>query len=284
MRQRFGEFGAAQAAGHRRAHTRLLLGVECVEIDTHAEAGGALPHDGERLVEHFGQPAPADFIHVEHPHPQPVQQRGLARLETAHPDQAHVFGAQLGFRTVDRGERRLAVAEQAGQRHAVNLPARRGGEGVAVHVGVDPDQAERPLVGQRAMHAAPGADGAGVVAAHHQREIPRLQNGFHFRRQPRAERRDGMQRRVLLRARHAQDRVPFHMLQRRVVEDAVTAQRIRSLGAARVGRAGATGGADDDDAAAWSGDGLHAVWRAGRLIPDRPGSSLCRHGFCCSDK
>jgi hypothetical protein len=78
-------------------------------------------------------------------------------------------------------------------------------------VGVDPDQADGPFC-QRAMHAAPGADGAGMVAAHHQREMPRLQNGFHFGSQSCAECRDGMQRRVLCFVRHAQDRVPLNML------------------------------------------------------------------------
>jgi len=185
-----------------------------------------------------------------------------------------VLGTQLGFRAVDRGERRFAVTEQAGQRHAVNLPAWRGGEGMAVHVGVDPDQADRPLVGQRAMHPAPGADRAGMVAAHHQREMPRLQHRFHFRRQPRTERRDGMQRRVLCLARHPQDRVPLHVLQRRVMKHPVAAQRIRPFGGGRVGRAGAAGGANNDDAARGGNRGwLHAVaWQARRLIPARPDS------------
>jgi len=89
------------------------------------------------------------------------------------------------------------VAEQTGQRHAVNLPARRGGEGVAVHVGVDPDQADGAAIGKRAMHAVPGADGAGMVAALHQRKISRLQHRFHFSGQPGAERGYRMQRRVV---------------------------------------------------------------------------------------
>ena len=120
---------------------------------------------------------------------------------------------------------------------------------MAVHVGVDPDQAERPLVGQHAMHAAPGADGAGVVAAHHQREVPCLQYRLHFGGELFAERCHRMQWRVLFCARHTQDRVPFHMLQRRVVKHVVMAQRVGSFGGGRIGRAGAAGGADDDDIA-----------------------------------
>ena len=44
-------------------------------------------------------------------HDTPLQQRGLARLEAAHADQAHVFRLQLGFGPVDAGERGVAVAE-----------------------------------------------------------------------------------------------------------------------------------------------------------------------------
>ena len=253
-----------QAAGNRAAHAGLFLGVECIQIHAHAKTGRAVPHDGQCFVEHRGQTAPADFIHIEYPYPQPVQQRGFACLKTAHADQAHVFGPQLGFRPVDSGQRRVAVAEQAGQRHAVNLPARRGGKGVAVHVGVDPDQADWALAGEGVMHAAPGADGAGMIAAHHQREMSRLQHRFHFCGQPGVERCDSMQWRVLLCARHAQDRIPCHVLQRRVVEDLVTAQCIRPLGAGRVGRTGPTGGADDHDAAGFGwGRRIHAVSLAG---------------------
>ena len=118
-------------------------------------------------------------------------------------------------------------------------------------MGVDPDQAEWSAVGQRAMHAAPGADGAGMVAAHPPGKISRFQHGRHFSGQPGAERSHRVQRRVLCLARHAQDCTPLHMLQRRVVEHPVAAQRIRQV-------AGAFGRAhrqqlDAGDLQAWRG-------------------------------
>jgi len=103
-----------------------------------------------------------------------------------------------------------------------------------------------------------------MIAAHHQREMAVSEHAFDLGREQRIERRHRMQRRVLRLARHAQDRVPFDVLQRGVVKYPVTTQRIRPLGGGRVGRAGAAGGADDDDAARGGNvSGLHVLGQAG---------------------
>lgn len=47
---------------------------------------------------------------------------------------------------------------------------------------------------------------------HHQRKITRVQHRLHFAGQLRAEKRNGIQGRVLLITRHAQDCVPRYML------------------------------------------------------------------------
>lgn len=62
-----------------------------------------------------------------------------------------------------------------------------------------------------------------MVAADHQRKIPRVQNGFDFLRQFRVERRHRVQGRVACTTRHPQDRLPCDVLQWRVVKGAIPA-------------------------------------------------------------
>lgn len=99
MRQRRDKLGTMQAAGHWRTNARLFVGLKRIHIHAHAETGRTVPYHGERLVEHYGQTALPDVSHVEHPYPQPAQQRRFARLVTAHANQAHMLRAQLGFCT-----------------------------------------------------------------------------------------------------------------------------------------------------------------------------------------
>ena len=77
----------------------------------------------------------------------------------------------------------VVLAEQPGERHAVQPPGMAGARGMAVHVSVDPDQTERAcaIAVQRARDARPGAAGAAVVAAQHAGQLAAAQRVGHGR-------------------------------------------------------------------------------------------------------
>ena len=105
---------------------------------------------------------PGSFERVFVPYAQALEQGGFFGLEAAHADQA--APPRVERRVLVEGEARIAVAEQTGDRHTVQLSARGRFRGMGVHVGVDPDQPQWPKRCERPSDPLPGADGAGVIA------------------------------------------------------------------------------------------------------------------------
>ncbi len=121
-------------------------------------------HDGERRAQHGVEPVLRDVIHEKHTHAEFSEQRRLGGLEAAHADQAYVLGSKL--RLVGQfGEQRFPMAEQTGERHAVQHSARRGLGSMRVHMGVDPDESQRAARFKTSCDAFPRADCTRVIAA-----------------------------------------------------------------------------------------------------------------------
>ena len=167
-----GELGATDAAGCGRSHAGRLFRRHDVEVDADAEARRLRGCDGERIVEHRFQAAAAYLVHVEHAHAEPIEALGLLRLEAAHADERHV--ARVHDACGEAVEKIVVLAEQPGERHAVQPAGGAGARRVGVHVRVDPDQPEVPVV-HCPRHAGPRAAGAAMVAAEHAGQPPMTQ-------------------------------------------------------------------------------------------------------------
>jgi len=86
--------------------------------------------------------------------------------------------ADLGAVETNVEQAFVAAPEQAGQRHAVDGAGVAGFRGVAVEVGIDPEQADRPAHGTG--NATPGADGNGMIATDHDGKLVRIDGQCHF--------------------------------------------------------------------------------------------------------
>ena len=130
-----------------------------VPVDVVEGTFHGVPHAG--LVEE---------THVEHLEALVHEHPFLAGIDAAQPDLTDVVHFDGGFPVRHAGQFLRSVAEQAGHRHAVDVPG--GGEfiGVDVGVGVHPDDAQL-LAGPAAVRGdgADAADGQAVVAAHQHR-------------------------------------------------------------------------------------------------------------------
>src|SRR3569623_1463825 len=169
---------AADAAGRGAAHARRVTRVDRIEIDGDAVGDGVAHDMRERLAPHSRKAATHDLFHEDHPHAELAQQRRLAALETAHAQQADVFGPHLGRGAGESRELFDAMAYLTCERHTVQCAARTGLRPMAVHVRFDPLEAERALRA-RGVHAAPGAHRAGMVAADHHGKVTVLHTLAH---------------------------------------------------------------------------------------------------------
>jgi hypothetical protein len=161
------ELCAAHAARYRRADIGRFFRRHDIEVDAHAEAAGARGDDVERLVEHRVDATLADLVHEDHAHAEAPQALVLLGLVAAHADEAYMLRLQhAGSEPV---ERVVVLAEEPGERHAVEPPGVAGRGRVAVHVRVDPYKAEgaAAFFVDCARGAGPRAAGAAMVAAEH---------------------------------------------------------------------------------------------------------------------
>src|SRR5262249_20224641 len=143
-----------------------------VQIDADPEPRGPTRSDAQGFVAHRVETAPADFLDVKHAHAKPVEALLLLGLVASHPDQSDVLGIHRASRQAV--EIVVALSQKPSQRHAVQ-PAGVARPGrMAVHVGVDPDEAELAL--EHARDPGPRSACASMVAADHARQV-RLAHG-----------------------------------------------------------------------------------------------------------
>lgn len=237
-----------QAAGFRAADAGRLLGVEHVQVDAEAVAAGGLADDGQGLGEAGLEAALFQLGGGDHPDPQARQELGLFGFVAAHAEEDGVFGAQFGAGAAYRQQAFVADAQQAGQGHAVQGAAVGGLQGVAVHVGVEPEQAGAAGRAQVGVHAAPGADGAGVVAADDHGQGVGRQGVGHVQAQALAQVVDLGQGRFPVAGAGEQGFPPVQVgMVGDGAEVVAVVQRYGPLGAVWVAGAEAAGDADDAD-------------------------------------
>ena len=265
--QHVGECARIKPASLRTGHRGQRLRVERVEVEAHAEAGLRIAAgDRQRIAEDGRKPAGAHLVHGEHAHAERGEQGLLLRLPGACADDAGARGVERGARNA--GERLMAGAKQRRQRHAVDVAGVGGGVGVAVEMGVDPDQARGASA--PAADAAPGAGGDRMVAAEHERKGAFGQRGDVIGKAAReggvgvdaarhvaagVDSGGGCVRvirgggRCLLRGGRPQGRGPFHARsdRRQPAGECARLQRGRRGGGPRVRGAERRSGADDAD-------------------------------------
>src|SRR5258708_14367411 len=100
------------------------MGGEDTEIDADAERGGAACGDAERLVEHRGDAAAADLVHIDDAHAQALEPLALLRLEAAHADERDM--ARLDHAGGEAVKRVVVLPEQPRERHAMQTPGVAG--------------------------------------------------------------------------------------------------------------------------------------------------------------
>jgi CheY-like chemotaxis protein len=125
----------------------------------------------ERLAQRRLHAGPVEIAHRHDVRVEPGQQLPLARIQRAHAHERHP-------RRLDRGQPiRVALelgageAHRRGQRHPVDVAARRRLGAVHVSVRVEPQHPAGPT---GASQPAERAERDGVVAAEHQRQVPVL--------------------------------------------------------------------------------------------------------------
>jgi hypothetical protein len=195
------------------------------------------------FVAHRVEAAPADFLDVKHAHAEPVEALLFLGLVASHPDQGDVLGIdRAGGQPV---EVVVGLSQQPCERHAVQ-PAGVAGPGrMAVHVSVDPDEAELAL--EHARDPGPRSPGAAVVAADHARQV-RLAHRGHDRRRERAAELAHRRLPAPFRGRRMQHRPQRDLgAAARKLSREERNQRLGSLGAAGIGAPKAPSRADQLD-------------------------------------
>ena len=110
---------------------------------------------GDRALGHPGHPVAIDVLHREDVDAGGADLILLAVVQVADADEHGVLRRHRGA-VADGGELARLLAEQRGQRHAVNVAALGRVGGVHVAVGVHPDEAQRvadPCLTQAALAA-----------------------------------------------------------------------------------------------------------------------------------
>jgi len=279
--QDVGQRLGVDAFGSRAGHGRHGQRVEGIDVETEAEAGLAATaaHDRQRIAEHGGQAAFADFVHVEDAYAELSQTFVFFRFPGAGADDAHPCRIESWAGDADQAA--VTLAQQGRQWHAVDI-ARMGGLGrVAVEVGIDPDQAGR-TVGAPA-DTAPGSCGNGVIAAEDQRERVRVEYGQAVSQASR-ECRAGFQSGChVLRALHVGRRLggahgirPFGMdaSVREALAQTIAAQVLRCRGRAGMRRAERGCRADDGEPGVGAGRQVGCIRHEAPPIPPI-GGCLC---------
>ncbi|MFT3772177.1 MAG: hypothetical protein QM820_42780 [Minicystis sp.] len=171
----------ADAAGHRRADAGREVGVQEIRVEREVESGGAARGDPDGLSHHGRHPHLVDLAHGEGAHPELAQDAAFTRIEIASADQHGVSRVYDRNPLANGQERSIPSPEDMGQRHSVDVPARRGLLRVAVSVGIDPDHANLflppPVIFR---HPGNGSDGKRVIPAEDERNPPGLQGAIGF--------------------------------------------------------------------------------------------------------
>ena len=125
--------------GAGRADAGRVARIDRIEIERDAETAARAAHERHRFAQRLAHAALGDLVHEENAHAEALEELGFAALEAPHAEKAHAFRIEL--RAVgDCGELRIAVAQQARDRHAVQHAAFGRLRRVRVHVRVDPEQ------------------------------------------------------------------------------------------------------------------------------------------------
>jgi len=107
---------------------------------------------------------------LNHANSQSSQQCRFFGFKTPYANQAKV--TRIDACPVGKSDKSsITMTQQDCERHAMNHSARGRSGRMSVQVGVEPDQADRALMGGGLGSPLPGPDGAGMVASEHQRLV-----------------------------------------------------------------------------------------------------------------
>src|ERR1043166_2321638 len=179
------------APANRRADSGGIGGVDEGHVEREMKTGCAVGRDADRVVHDAAQSALVDIAHGERAHAALAYVRFF---ELIHVAQSHNHGiARIDLRPVaiDIAQLRRTHARDAGERHAVDIPARAGVGRVHVGMRIEPDEPDRFAARAKIMAgAAYGPDRDRMIAAAPQRHAPAGERLFDAAGQRIARRRD----------------------------------------------------------------------------------------------
>ena len=167
-----------QPPGNRRADAGRGRGVESIHVEAQMEAPRPVEHQAEALVDDRRDAAPVHLLHRVDPRPERRHHRGLPGVHAPRPDHHRVRRRQTGGsgrESPDAGQRLRPLPQNRGQRHAVEVPARRRLRGVGISVGVDPEEPDRlalAALARQPRHPRNRPQCDRVIAAEHHRQPP----------------------------------------------------------------------------------------------------------------
>src|SRR5579864_6225430 len=169
-------FAVAGAAAHRGAHAGSVFRIDPVHVERDVVAGGAASGHAQGFFDDRAHAALVDIAHGIDLDPGLFDVLLLAGIDIAYAHQDTVFRLHFGREVVDVGEFRRAQAQDRRQRHAVDIPARRGLRRVDVRVRVNPDQPHFLLLSPvKFRYTSHGSGSHGMVSAENQRHFPGLE-------------------------------------------------------------------------------------------------------------
>jgi hypothetical protein len=147
------------AGGYPRVHhVEIQRDVNPLEVRESPEGAA---HDAR-------DPVGVHLLHRVDADPGLLEQQAFLQIHGPQAHDHHVFGVYARALAADGHQVGVAATREHGERHAVDVPRRRGLGGVEVGVGVEPDEAGAPRV---LRDAGDGAYGDGVVAAEEDGEV-----------------------------------------------------------------------------------------------------------------
>ena len=155
-----------EAAAHGGADAGGDLRVDRVEVDADVQERRPV-QERQRLAKRALDAVPVDLAHREDPEVEVADQLALAVVERADADERRPLDGRR--RPGGALELRAGDAEGGRERHAVDVPARRGLGAVQVAVRIEPEHAAGP---GRRRHPADRPDRDRVIAAEDQRDEP----------------------------------------------------------------------------------------------------------------
>ena len=152
-----------QTLGFRTADSGSRRRIESVEVDCNAKAVGRRRDDCRGLGQTRSEAAFADLVAADDANTHPGEELRFLGFPGTRPENDSVMRIELRPADTDVQHAPVALPQQTGQRHAVDGAGMRCFRGVAVKMGVNPQQAERRAGETR--DAAPRADGDRVITA-----------------------------------------------------------------------------------------------------------------------